>query len=158
MLRRLGDAGDGGDVDDRARPAVGEFGGGLEEGEEGGGHEVDLRDVGAVDVVPLPERCLLVVEEVLGHFCGGLGFSGLRVHVDAGVVDEDVKALVFARDLADEALDVGFRGDVGGDGDDGAGDVLAVDFDDSLELLFGAAGDFVLLIEVLDWFVKSYLL
>ena len=141
VLCRLGDAGDGGDVDDGAGPAVRLFRRGLQEGEEGGRHEVELRDVGAVDVVPFLEGGLLVVEEVLGHFFGGLGFGGLGVDVDAGVVDEDVETLVFAGDLMDEALDVIFGGDVRGDGDDLAGNVFAVDFDDALQLFFGAAGD-----------------
>ena len=141
VLRRLGDAGDGRDVDDRARVAVLLLRRRLQEGQEGGRHEEELRDVGGIGVAPLLERGVFVVEEVARHFFCGLGFGALRVHVDAGVVDEDAEALFLGRDLVYQALDVVLVRDVGGDGDDFAGDVLAMHLDDALEFLFRAAGD-----------------
>ena len=94
VLRRLGDAADGGDVDDGARVAVLVRRRGLEEGQEGGRREEELRDVGRVGVVPFLEGGILVVEEILRHFLSGLGFGGLGVHVDAGVVDQDAEAFL----------------------------------------------------------------
>ena len=118
VLRGLDEAGDGGDVDDGPGVAgvqVGCFG---EEGEEGGGHEEELRDVGGVGGRPHLDGLVRVVEEVGGQFGGGGGFGCLAVEGDAGVVDKHVEGLLAGGDVGDEVLNRGFGGYVGGDGDD----------------------------------------
>ena len=87
MLSRLGETRDRSDIDDGTRVAVLKFTSFLEEREESGGHEEDLRDIGAVCRYPVVESGVLVVEQVLGHFLSGLGFGGLGGAADAGVVD-----------------------------------------------------------------------
>lgn len=74
VLHRLDLSRHGADVEHHARPAVRLLRGLLQEWQEAGGHEVDLRDVGAVDVVPVLECGVLIVEEVLLHLLGGGGF------------------------------------------------------------------------------------
>lgn len=107
------DAGDGGDVDDAGGEAGGQLARFLQQGQEGGGHEVELRDVGLVDVGPVVELGGFVVEEVLLEILGGGVLALLGVGLDAGVVDEDAEALLARGDLVDEVLDVFLAGDVG---------------------------------------------
>ena len=118
VLGGLDEAGDGGDVDDGARVAGVQVGCFAEEGEEGGGHEEELRDVGGVGGCPHLDGLVRVVEEVGGHLGGGGGFGCLAVEGDAGVVDEHVEGLLAGGDVRDEGLDRGFAGDVGSNGDD----------------------------------------
>lgn len=107
------DAGDGGDVDDGGGEARGQFARLLQQGQEGGGHEVELRDVGLVDVGPVVELGGFVVEEVLLEFLGGRVAALLGVGLDAGVVDEDGEAFLARGYLINEALNVFLAGDVG---------------------------------------------
>ena len=87
MLACLDEAGNGGDVDDGARVAVLVLACFLQKREESGGHEEELGNVGPVRVGPVVEGGVFVVEEVLGHFFGGLGFGLLGCAVYAGIID-----------------------------------------------------------------------
>jgi len=59
----------------------------LQEGQETGCHEVDLGNVCAVDVVPVFESGVFVLEHVLFHFFCARGFGVECGGADAGVVD-----------------------------------------------------------------------
>jgi len=54
---------------------------------------------------------------------------------DSGIVDQHTETFLFGRDLLDELLDILLGRDIGGDGDDLAGNVLAVNFSDFVEFL-----------------------
>lgn len=132
-------AGDGGDVYDGAGEAFVVLCCCFQERKEGGGHEVELGDVGAIGSLPILEGCGFIVEEVLLEFLACFAVRSLLGGGDTGVVDEDAETFLAGGDFFDEVCDVGFGGDVGHEGDDFAGDVLAVLFDDGVELLFRAA-------------------
>lgn len=135
-------AGDGGDVDDAPRVAVLVVGGFLEEGQEGEGGEVELGGVDFIFRGPIIEISVFGVEEVLLEIFWCVAFCvKFLTFLDSCVVDQDAEAFFTAFDLFGEALDVGFVGDVGGDGDDLAGDVLPMFLDYGVELLLGAAHD-----------------
>ena len=76
VLHGLDHAGDGAGVDDGSAVAVAVHGSLLQEWQEAGAHEVAVRDVGAVDVVPVLEAVLVGVEHVLLHLGGVFGFGG----------------------------------------------------------------------------------
>lgn len=95
------EAGYGGDVDDAAREAFVVLRGFLEEGEEGGGHEEELGDVGFVGVDPVVEGGVLAVEEVGFEFRACGAFGGCLSRRDAGVVDQNAEALFARLDLFD---------------------------------------------------------
>lgn len=67
-LRFQNAAGYGGDVDDAAGEAFLVLGSFFEKGEEGGGHEVELWDIGSVGVDPVVEIGVLGLEEILFEF------------------------------------------------------------------------------------------
>lgn len=113
----------------------------LKEWEECGCHEVDLRYVGAVDVIPVFKGCLFVFEHLFLHCFGGAGFSFEGLGADSGVVDEDVEMFLFLGNLVVESDDIFLVGDVGRDGDDLTGNTLAIGIGHRLQLLLGAASD-----------------
>ena len=137
VLRGLGHAGDGGDVDHGAGPALVPLRRLLQQREEGSGQEEEGRHVSLVGRGPVLVGGVRVLEQVLGHVRGGRGVGFLRVGADACVVDENAKARLARGDLGHQGLDVGFGGDVRNQWDDLALDALAVGLTDSLELFLG---------------------
>jgi len=131
----------------------------LEERDESRGHEVAVRDIGAVDVVPVREAVFLVVEHVLLHFLAVLGFGRDDVarhypgvilvsvsesrspQISSFTHDEDVKVVLLVGDRLVELGDVILARGVGGKGDDFARDALVVGLRHPLQLLAGAADD-----------------
>lgn len=134
-------AGDGGDVYDGAGEAFDVLCCRFQEGKEGGSHEIELWDVGAIGCLPILEGSGFIVEEILLEFFACLAVGSLLGGGDAGVVDQYAETFLARGDLLDEICDIGLGGDVGDEWDDFAGDVLAMLFDDGLELLFSAAYD-----------------
>lgn len=141
VLRLLNHAADAADVDDGAGPAVLLIRGLLQQGEEARGDVEDGRDVCAVRLGPVFEVGGGVVEEAGLHVLRGVALDFEGGAGDAGVVDEDVEGGFLGLDFFEELVDVGFLGDVCDDGDDGAGDVLAVGLDGVVELGLVAGGD-----------------
>ena len=142
VLGGLDEAGDGGDEENGGGPLGVALGAGLKEGEEGGGHEVLRGDVYVVDIVPVGVCDLVIVEQVGLHLvCVTVALSGERCGGDTGIVDEDVESLLAGLNLLVESLNTLLVGDICGDGDDLAGDVLAVLLNNGVKLLLGAAGD-----------------
>lgn len=113
----------------------------LQQRQESSGGEVQARDVRVVRRVPVLKRSILVIEEVLLHLLCRIGFDLERVAGDTSVVDENAEAVLSGGVLLVELLYALLVTDVGLDGDDLAGDVLAVLLDDGIELLLCAAGD-----------------
>jgi len=77
-LGNADETGDGGDVDDGGGPAVGAVGGGLEERNEGHGHQVRTVDVRLVGVHPVlvGDVGVHVLLEFGGVVALGLGLAG----------------------------------------------------------------------------------
>lgn len=140
-LRFSNTAGNGGDVDDCAGIARVVLGRLLQQGEEGGSHHVQLGDIGRICIRPFGECGALGFEQVLLEVCAGLAFGLLVANNNTGVVDEDAEAFLAGFDLFDQVGDLILFRDVAGERDDLAWDVLAMGFDDVLQLLFGAADD-----------------
>lgn len=139
---RFGDtAGDGSDVDDCARVARIMLGRLLQQGEEGRRHHVQLGDIGGIRIRPFGEYGAFWFEEVLLEVCAGLAFGLLVANDNTGIVDEDAEAFLAGLDLFDQVGDFVLLGDVACERDDLACDVLAMGFNDVLELLFGTADD-----------------
>lgn len=113
----------------------------LEKREESSGHEVDLRNIGAVDVIPIFEGGFLVIEHLFLHALRAASFSIEGLGADTSVVDENVEVFLFLGDLVIEGDNVFLVGDVGGDRDDLTGDALAIGLGDSVQLLLGASRD-----------------
>lgn len=141
VLGRLDDAADGADVDDGAGEVVVVLVRRLQQREEGRRHEEELRHVGAVRVGPHLERLVLVVEQVLGHLLGARDLGLLGIERDPRVVDQDAQALLAPGHVLDELLDLVLLRHVRRDGDDGPGNVLAVDFRHPLQLLLRPPAD-----------------
>jgi len=141
VLRALDQPADAAGVDRGSGPPGVALCAGLQEGEEGGGHEEGAGDVGGVGVGPVREGGLFGVEEVLLHLLGGAGFCGDGGAVDAGVVDEDAEALLARGDFLDELGYVGLFGHVGDEGDDLSFDVVVVLVYDGGELGRGGPRD-----------------
>ena len=141
MLRGLDKAGNGADVDHGSRVPLVEVAGFLEKGQEGGGHEEALGDIGTIGVGPIFHGRVFVVEEVLGHVFGGLVFGCLGRGADAGIVDQNAEALLLRLNLLDQLLDVLLGSDVGGDGYNFAGDVLPMCLNNILQLILCSADD-----------------
>lgn len=113
----------------------------LQQRQKAHGRKVALRDIRAVHIIPILERRLLILKQVLLHLLrrAGLGLEGLGR--DAGVVDQDVEALLLGRNLLVHFGDFVLFRDVAGDGDDLAADALAVGLRDLVQLLPCAAAD-----------------
>lgn len=141
MLHGLDLPGNGGDIHNRAGVTVLMLGGLLQQRQKSRRHEVALRHVCAVDVVPVLERGVFVFEERFLEFFRRLGVSVEGVCGDARVVDKDAQAAFFGGDGVVKFGYVLFGGDVGGYGDDFARDVFAIGFGYAFELFFCSAGD-----------------
>lgn len=96
VLRFEHNAGDRGDVDDSSGEARNRVTGFLEQGQEGGGHEVELRHICVVDAGPIVELGGLIVEKILLEVFSGRIATLLGTGLDTGIVDQDGEAL-FAR-------------------------------------------------------------
>lgn len=110
----------------------------LQQRQERGRHEVQLRHVRAVQALPLVEAGL--VEEFAAELLCGGELGVLRGGRDPGVVDQDVQGGLFGGDLLDEGLDGRLGCDVCCQRDDLPWDVLRVERGDPVELFFCAAG------------------
>lgn len=93
ILRFEHDAGDGGDIDNGSGEARNRVTGFLEQGQEGSGHEVELRHICTVDAGPIIELSRLVVEKILLEVFGGGIAALLGTGLDTGIVDQDGEAL-----------------------------------------------------------------
>lgn len=113
----------------------------LKEWEECGCHEVDLGNVGAVDVIPILEGSLFVFEHLFLHCFRGAGFSFEGLGADSGVVNEDIEIFFFLGNLVVESDNIFLVGDVGGDGDDLTGDSLAIGLRHRVQFLLGASSN-----------------
>jgi hypothetical protein len=102
-------------------------------------HQVRAIHIGHIGRAPVLIRDIIV--QVLLELCSSLSTRLSLAGSNACIVDEDVEEAVLALDLLDELVDVGFLGHVALQGDDLAGNVLAMDGLDGLELLEGAAHD-----------------
>ena len=134
-------AGDAGDIDNTAREAALVLGGFLEQGQEGGGHEVKLADIGFVRRGPVLEGSVLRLEQVLLELLARLALWKLFGGCDSRIVDQYAEAFLAGLDLFDQISDLLFARDVRDEGDNLACDAFAVGLDDCLEFFFSAADD-----------------
>ena len=139
VLGPLHEARDGGDVKNGARIAVLVFCRLLQQRQERSAQEVDLADVGPVHLLPHFEGLVFGVEDVLLDFFGRCSLGLVGRTCDAGVIDEHAETFLLLFELRDETLDIVFTGDVGGQGNDLAGDVLAICLGYTFQLFFGTA-------------------
>ena len=98
-----------------------------------------MSNISAVRVRPVFKCCVLVIEEILGHFLRCLSLDSLGVAADASIVDQDIKVFLPRFYLFYQLLDAVLRSDVANKRDYFTGDILAVGFDDVLEFLFCTA-------------------
>ena len=101
--------------------------------------------MGGIDFVfrgPVVEVGVFGVEEVLLEMFRCVAFRvELAPFLDSGIVDQDAEAFLSAFYFFGEALDVGFVGHVGGDGDDLTGDAFSVRLYHGVELVLTATND-----------------
>jgi hypothetical protein len=129
MLHRLDLPGHGRNVKHSSRPSLGLLRRFLKQRQEAGRHEVDLRNVRPIHIIPVLECSVLSREHVLLHLLGAGRFGLESLCGYSGVVDQDIQVGFLLGDLIVELRDVILFGNVGCNGDDLAGDVLAVGLD-----------------------------
>lgn len=141
MLRPLHQTADTANVDHSPRPVRVPLRAGLQQWQKRRGHKVNARDIGLVRIRPVFLGHVLILKQIVLHLLRRLRLCRNRRAAHTGIVDEDAQALFPRGDFLVQTGDLFLLGDVPLDGDDLALNVLVVDLDYLVELLFGAADD-----------------
>ena len=99
-LRFEHDTGDGGDIDHSTGVAVLMLRRALQQRQKRAGHEIELRDIGAILGRPVVKLLALGMEQVVPELLGGLPVRRhLARGLDARVVDQDTEAFLLRLEL-----------------------------------------------------------
>ena len=133
VLRCLDLTGNRADVDDSPRPAKRILRRLLQHRQERSAHEPQWSDVSTINVVPILECSIFVIEQVLLHLFRRLSFPLERSHSDPGIVDEDVELLLLLTELIVQLRNLTLLAHVTGQRNDLTRDALAIRLSNSLE-------------------------
>ena len=114
----------------------------LQQREKSSGHEIQLRDIGAILRGPVIKLLALGMKQVIAELLGRLpARRDLARGLDPRVVDQDAETFLLRLDFFGQAQDILLVGDVAYERDDLARDALPVGLGHGGEFLFRAADD-----------------